>query len=204
MLALAVLASTATVAQANFVVDGNFSAPPITGTIPYTSGTTFGGAWTVTPGGSVDLLSSSFIVAPGGPGSQSVDLDGTNPGGATAAGISQTVSLTSGSQYLLTFSYTDNYQALTSPSATVSVGSLSTTISSPTGNNPFTTVSYVFTATSASQVLSFLSKDASTDQSGIIIANVSINTVPEPASCAMLGLGIAAVGAFARARRRTA
>ena len=159
---------------------------------------------TADPGaGSVDLLHGYQMVHSG---SQAVDLDGTvapAPGGLT-----QTLTgLTVGTQYILDFFYANNYGGTTA-SAIVSVGSLSTTIThsgSTMANSNFTEGTYLFTATSANQILTFQSTDAASSVTGIVLDDVSVNAVvPEPASVAMLGLGLVAAGAVSRLRRRNA
>jgi hypothetical protein len=202
LLCFGLMASLATNARANFVVNGNFAAPNVSGSyanVPFGATTITG--WTVISGqndpglGSVDLLGTSFIAPHAGAtaGSQTVDLDGTSTTNA-AGGLQQTIGgLTSGVTYTLDFFYTNNYNA-PSASAMVTIDNLSFSMShsGATQANPGyleATLTFIGTGTN---ILQFYSLDPANDQSGIIIDSVSINpttSTPEPASIAMLGLG---------------
>ena len=73
------------------------------------------------------------------------------------------------------------------------------------GGGPWEKQSAVFTATSTSQVLSFLAIGTPGGQPPIsMLDGVSLSAVPEPASWAMLIMGFGLVGAAARRRRVTA
>jgi hypothetical protein len=74
------------------------------------------------------------------------------------------------------------------------------------GSTPWTLVTMEFTATATSQVLTFLSLGSPHGEPPIdLLADVSMyEDVPEPASVALVGVGLVAVWATARRRRRTA
>jgi choice-of-anchor C domain-containing protein len=207
LLTFGLLATLAADAKANFVVNGGFESPAISGGATfqtYAVGSTGITGWTVIPGtnsgasGSVDLIGSYF---PAHSGAQSVDLDGSSIPGP--GGLSQTITgLVQGTSYVLDFFYGNNPNGTTA-SATVSIGTLTTTIThsgSTFGVMNYTEGTYSFVATGTTQILTFTSTDPSNDVNGIALDDVSIS-VPEPASCAMLGLGMLAVGAYARRRK---
>ncbi len=218
LVAFGLLATLATEVKANFILNGDFSNPNVPASAFVTTfnvGSTGISSWTVISGttnpgqGTVDLLASSFVAAPNG--GQTVDLDGFSAGG-----ISQTVTgLTVGTSYGLTFYYTNNFYGA-SASALVSVvnsnatpgidGSLSISHSGATMAAPgFVATTLYFTASTSIETVTFQSTDPATDASGIFISNVSLNTVPEPSSIAMVGMaGMIGVGAFVRRKRSIA
>lgn len=221
LIAFGALVTLTSNVQASYVTNGNFTTenPPITGSyMTYSVGSTNITGWTVISGtqdsgsGSVDVVNTTFFnsfgTQPVPGGGYAVDLDGT--GSVAAGGITQSgINLTLGDQYSLTFYYTINPGASTAASAKFSLGSETGTVNVAVGTTSYTEATLTFTANSvdvASGVLTFQSTDAASDQFGVVIANVSIAdmSVPEPASCAMLGMGLLAVGAYARTRRRTA
>jgi hypothetical protein len=217
MLAFGLLAGLASNVKADFVADGGFTeTAPAGGYTRVDAGQSFGGAngtaWTVIPGsmntpgsGSVDVISSSFpgLVTPPD-GSNSVDLDGSDA--PPAGGITQTLTgLTVGASYILSFEYIG--QSGYTPNFSVMLGN-STVVNamSVTNSTSYTLFTTTYSATDTSAALTFISNDAPGSYNGVIIADVSVNSaaVPEPASCAMLGMGVLAIGAFGRYRRRNA
>lgn len=218
LVAFGLLATLATEVKANFILNGDFSSPNVPNSAYATTfglGSTGITSWTVISGttdpgqGSVDLLASSFILPPI-TGQQTVDLDGTNPGGPAAGGISQSVSgLTVGQLYALTFSYANNPNTPTASFLITAGGSSETlTHTGSTSTVPaYTTGTLIFTATAATQVISFQSTDPVNQQSGIVLGNVDLETttVPEPSSIAMVSIAsLVGVGAFVRRKRSIA
>ena len=176
-------------------------------------GQTFG-PWTVTgtaPRAGVDLIGP---YRSGGAGywkapiatDGSVDLDGQNPGG-----IEQLISgLISGDKYKLTFELSGNPAG--SPitkSVDVSIGSVvgdnfkyTLTRSNPLSNMLSETETVTFTA-GATNILSFASQDPRSYY-GPALAEVAIvgTAIPEPATRAMMILGLAGLGMTAYRRTR--
>ena len=219
LLCLGLMVSLATDAKANFVVDGNFSGAPTpgpTGLLTDPEGSSGIPSWNVVAGlhgdstGSVDVVDSAFFPPPPGSpaGTQLIDLDGTstNPVG----GITQMINgLVTGQTYTVSFTYANNPNAFPNASATISIGGASDTVThsgSTVASPSYVTTSFTFVASGPSQLLSAISDDPAGDYSGILVTNfdVELSAVPEPASIAMLGLGLVAVGGYVRARRRTA
>ena len=190
----------------NAVVDGDFNNS-ISGFTDFSGGSTLpGGPWLVT-GASVDLI-GTYWQSPSGPSptNGSVDLDGNAPGG-----VQQTIfGLTNGKSYTLTFWLSGNPDGSpTTKSVDVSIGSVvndnfTYTIGTNThANMMYAMESVTFTA-SASNTLSFASQDVGTPF-GPVIGGVSIPTVPEASTWAMMLAGFAGLGFLGlRARRGSA
>jgi hypothetical protein len=157
--------------------------------------------WDTNNGGT----SSWTGTAPGG--LNFVALDGDFDTGA----LSQTVSgLTAGDVYHVTFSYAfaqqDGFTGDVSENLTMSIGSDSWTSTpdyalSSEGFSGWSTEQFTFTASSGSELLSFLAYGNTPVPPFALLSNVSIEAVPEPGVWAMLLVGVAGLGATARRRR---
>jgi len=119
--------------------------------------------------------------------------------------------LTVGAVYNLTFDWATGQihsrTGATTEGLNVQVGSLNLTLpdrNTPSaGATPWGTVSTNFTATSSSQMLSFLALGApGTLPPVALLDNVSVRAVPEPASWAMMLIGFGAIGVAMRRNRR--
>jgi choice-of-anchor C domain-containing protein len=181
---------------ANLVDDGTFDSPfggPTFTT--FGAGTSFG-PWSVTSG-SVDLIGGYWQAPAGTTGS--VDLDGNSPGG-----ISQSISTGTGT-YMLSFDLSGNPdEGPTTKTLEVSVGGVTQTYTYMIGANSHADMMYTpetltFTA-SGPTTLTFTSLDVNSP-SGPVIGDVAISAVPEPASWALMVLGLGAMGGALRSSR---
>ncbi len=126
------------------------------------------------------------------------------------AAITQTVNgLQTGKTYTLTYDYAfgqqTGFSGDTNQNLTASVGSASVTSDTfavPShGFTGWQLGKLTFTADSTSEVLSFLAYGDQPVPPFALVSNVSILAVPEPATWAILTLGVFGVGAMARRRR---
>lgn len=128
--------------------------------------------------------------------------------------VSQTVNgLAKGTNYMLTFWWAAAQQTGFTGSTTenwqVSLGSqtnATATVTNPSGGfTPWAQVSMVFSATSTSQVLSFLAAGTPNGQPPFsLLDGVTLTAAPEPSAVALLLTGVAALGVFGWRRRARA
>lgn len=131
-------------------------------------------------------------------------------GGFNQGPISQSISgLTVGAHYALTFDWAASQQAGfdgdTTQHLEVTLGS--ETFDTPTSDLPnhgfdgWHEMTFIFTATDATELLSFLAAGAPDVPPFMLVDGVSLSQVPEPASLAILGAGVLGLG-LQRLRRR--
>jgi choice-of-anchor C domain-containing protein len=210
IVAVAGLSIAGVASAGNLVGDGQFDTP--LGSPPFqtvNSGDSLGG-WSV-GGGSVDFISTYWEPPPGGGGS--VDLDGNSPGS-----ISQNINTVVGQGYELSFYLSGNpdggFQTTT---GTVSVGpvggpilpgsvdsfSFATPATSPfpqdKNHMDYVLETFFFTAGSSTDLV-FTGTNGG--DFGPVIGDVSITAVPEPASWALMILGVALAGGALRYGRQ--
>jgi len=146
-------------------------------------------------------------------GGNYVGLDGDQTNGIQGS-VSQTINgLTAGTTYMLSFNWaTGQLQSrtgATTNSIKVSFGNQTFTtpiIGTPSqGSTPWLTQTVLFTASSTSQVLSFLSIGTPTGLPPMVaLDGVSLVAAPEPASLAVMSSGLILLGFFYRRRQQRA
>ena len=201
--AAAAVAAVPAFASTNLVVNGGFENTGFGGTTGYYNVGPAGAdnvvpsdfGWTVS-NGNVDIVANNgtygTVNADGG--AYVLDLVGYGSTGE----ISQTLTTTPGAEYKVTFEYSRN-GGVNNPTAAVLVGG--STVGSVTGTSSWTTFSDTFKATGASTTFA-INETYGANNGGVFLDNVSVSAVPEPASWALMLLGVGGVGGALRLRRR--
>lgn len=197
ILALATTALISTSAQAAVIFQDNFDSEagaPGQHALNYNSFD----QWSVS-NGTVDVVSTGGwgITCVGGTG-KCVDLDGSTGNAGTFT--SDLISLAEGT-YTLSFDISGN-QRWGRDDLGVTLGGFFNESFSLASNDSWQTVSHTFDVTSTTAA-SFIFNHAGGDNIGIMLDNVSLESVdvPEPASIAIFGLGIVGLGFARRAQK---
>lgn len=164
------------------------------------------GEWT---GTGKEMLYPTISAPPGG--GAFVGLDGDQTTGVQSSIGQWVTGLTAGGQYTVTFNWggsqmqsrtgaTTEYLAVSLGSQTLDTNTLSNVSGGFTG---WKNGSLTFTATSGTEWLNFLSVGTPTGYPPMaVLTNVSMSTVPEPASLALFGAGLLGLGVALVSRRR--
>jgi hypothetical protein len=188
--AVAVCGALSAPAQSAVIFSDNFDSYPAT-----TNATNFGGNWTVT-NGSVDVIGNGFFDFYPGNGLY-IDLDGStnDPGDFT----SKALSVNAGT-YTLEFVLSGSTLG-ESNTVDVSFGSYSESFNLAS-NYPVTT----FTRTvnfASNSLASVVFKNGGSDNMGALLFNVTVASVPEAETAAMMLAGLGIMGSIVRRRKST-
>ena len=199
--ATAVLAAQA--AQANTVLSDNFNAD--TQMLNWTGDATF--ASLPGPAGQGPGIASTDLIGAGGifdfyPGNGNyVDLDGTTGwGNLPYAGVLQSTTSFGAGTYTVSFDLGGNARNAATQTTVVYLGSTKVASLKLASDAPLTLYTYTVNTTGGNLTFDELGPS---DQQGNILDNVTMITggVPEPASWAMMLLGLTAIGATLRRSR---
>ena len=204
LISVSLLAAVGSVRAANLIQDGTFDMPSAGATFQeYTGGSSFG-PWAV-GGASVDLIGGYWQDPAGTAGS--VDLNGSAPGS-----ISQAFDTTAGKSYNVSFYLAGNPDSGQSPDPATKTGTVMAGANSNdfmftnTGAQTKTDMGYqlehfTFLANGPTTTLSFAGTNAG--PYGAVIGDVNVSAVPEPATWALMLMGVGDIGLMLRRGRRT-
>ena len=200
--ALCAAALLASAASAGVVLSDNFDAstPDV---LNWAGDATFS---STTPASNLPNPASVDLIGAGGiydfyPGHGSyVDLDGSSGNGNLPdAGQLTSVATFGPGSYTLTFDLGGNARGAPAQTTVVSLGAFSAPITLNSGDPYGLQTFNFFTATGGSLVFT---DNGPSDQQGNILDNVTLTAVPEPATWAMMLIGIGALGGMLRGSRR--
>jgi PEP-CTERM motif len=147
---------------------------------------------------STDLIGTNFFDFYPGNGNY-VDLDGTTGwGNLPFSGVLQSNASFGAGKYTVSFDLGGNARGAAAQTTDVYLGSTLVASLTLDSGSPLTSYSYTASTTGGNLVFDELGPS---DQQGNILDNVTLNSVPEPASWAMMLLGVGAVGASLRRSR---
>jgi hypothetical protein len=195
------LTGAANSAQANYVVNGTFLNPNVgTSWAAFANGSVPG--WTNPRNNDgLEIDSTQVLGMPNyGAETQSLEVDGS-----TFDTAAQTISgLTVGANYLFSWGYGDR-PGSGPQQLDVYFGNTLVTSDVGSGSGAWTTNSFLVTATSSSETISFVADVTSGNPSvGNEIADVSLVAAPEPASLALFGAGLLGILLIRRGDRTAA
>jgi hypothetical protein len=215
MVCVAALAASASPARANLIINGSFEAPivPIGGFTDFLAGSTAITGWVVV-GVDSSVINKSFlqsgITFQPQDGDQWLDLSGATSN-SKSSGVRQDIATTIGQAYVLSFyvgSATDNalfFPATVDLSINGDARVSYTNSTAPTDRLDWQLFTTQFTATSTTTSLTFFNGSAVNNFLSALdnVSVIPVAAVPEPASAALLGIGVAVVviGKVLRRRR---
>ncbi len=152
---------------------------------------------------STDLIGSNFKGLCLG-GGRCVDLDGSTGNGNTPAGELQSNTTFGANYYTLSFGLNGNQRGAAPQTTTITLGGITVASITLASNAPYQVYTYLVHTTQAGY-LNFIESGPSSSR-GSLLDNVSLATVsvPEPASWALMVLGIGGIGGVVRSRRNSA
>jgi len=153
------------------------------------------GGWTVT-GGTVDIVpvGGSFHFLSDSNGNY-VDLDGSS---GSAGLLSTTIATPVAGAYTATFSLAGNHRNGAPEVVTVRFGGTTETFSPAEFDD---LAVHTITGVSSGGAITLSFQDASHDNIGALLDDVSVSAVPEPATLSLMAAGVLALGFAARRRR---